>query len=174
MMIDGAEGVTHQDAVVAGYAREEGKAILLLLNKMDLLDPQERQMLEMEVESKLQFIRFAPRLYLSAKTGQNVKKVFPLLREVYESYTKRITTGQLNAFFDRSLANRYLGSYKGKPIKLKYITQIGIKPPTFVLFTNASPQIHFSHRRYLENQLRSEFGFVGTTIRIKVRASKRK
>jgi len=172
IMIDAAEGLTHQDAVVAGYARESGKAILLLLNKIDLLTPDQRKALEIEVESKLQFISFAPRLYVSAKTGQNVNKVFPLLERVYESYQKRVSTGQLNAFFDRSLTNRYLGSYRGKPIKLKYITQTGIKPPTFVLFTNAAPGLHFSHRRYLENQLRSQFGFEGTTIRIKVRARK--
>lgn len=172
IMIDAAEGVTHQDAVVAGYARKSGKAILLLLNKIDLLTRAQRQALEIEVESKLQFISFAPRLYVSAKTGQNVNQIFPLLERVYESYQKRVSTGQLNAFFDRSLADRYLGSHRGKPIKLKYITQTGIKPPTFVLFTNAAPVLHFSHRRYLENQLRSQFGFEGTTIRIKVRKRK--
>ncbi|PWT94038.1 MAG: ribosome biogenesis GTPase Der [Acidobacteria bacterium] len=174
LMIDGSEGVTHQDAVIGGYAREEGKAVVLILNKMDLLNPAQRKTLEMDVESKLQFIGFAPRLYISAKTGQNVKKVFPLLQEVYDSFTKRVTTGQLNAFFDKALADRYLGSYRGKPIKLKYITQTGVKPPTFILFTNAGSQLHFSHYRYLENQLRSHFGFRGTTIRIKVRATKKR
>jgi GTP-binding protein len=169
IMIDGSEGITHQDAVVAGYAREGGKAILLLLNKMDLLDQQQRKRLEEEVESKLKFISFALRLYLSAKTGQNVRRVFPLLTTAYESYTKRIGTGQLNAFFDKVLANRFIGSYKGRPIKLKYITQAGIKPPTFVLFTNTAQRIHFSQRRFLENQLRNHFGFEGTTIRIKVK-----
>src|SRR3990172_12332594 len=123
----------------------------------------------MEVESKLKFISFAPCLYVSAKTGQNVRKVFPLLKKVYESYNRRVGTGQLNAFFDRALANRYLGSYRGKPIKLKYITNSGTKPPTFVLFTNAALDLHFSYRRYLENQLRNHFGFEGATIRIKVR-----
>jgi len=135
---------------------------------MDLLNREQRNQLEMEVESKLKFISFVPRLYVSAKTGQNVRKVFPLLAKVYEAYSKRVTTGQLNAFFDRVLANRYLGNYKGKSIKLKYITQASIRPPMFVLFTSA-PQLHFSHRRYLENQLRSFFGFEGTTIRIKVK-----
>jgi len=173
ILIDGDEGITHQDAVVAGYARDEGKAIVLLLNKMDLLSAERRKELEMEVESKLQFISFAPRLYVSAKTGHNVRKVFPLLQQVFESYTKRVSTSQLNAFFDKTLANRYLGSYKGKPIRLKYITQPGIKPPAFVLFTNAGSQLHFSHFRYIENQLRKQFGFQGTTIRIKVRPAKK-
>lgn len=175
IMIDGREGITHQDAVVAGYAREAGKAIVVILNKIDLLDSSERKALEMEVKSKLKFISFAPCLYVSAKTGQNVSKVFELLEQVYQAYSKRVTTGQLNAFFDRTLSDRYLGTYKGKPVKLKYITQIKIQPPTFVLFTSAAPALHFSHVRYLENQLRKHFGFEGSTIRIKVRSgSKRK
>jgi GTPase len=169
LMIDGTEGVTHQDAVIAGYARDAGKGILLLLNKMDLLNAEKLKSLEMDVESKLKFISYAPRLYVSARTGQNVRKVFPALEKVFESYTQRVTTGQLNAFFDQALANRYLGSFKGKPIKLKYITQAGTRPPTFVLFTNASSYLHFSHLRYLENQLRMNFGFEGATIRIKVK-----
>jgi GTP-binding protein len=169
LMIDGAEGVTHQDAVVAGYARDAGKALLLLLNKMDLLDAAQRKSLEMDIESKLKFISYAPRLYISAKTGHNIKKVFPALQKINNSYSQRVTTGELNAFFDRALANRYLGSYKGKPIKLKYITQAGTRPPVFVLFTNAASYLHFSHLRYLENQLRTNFGFEGATIRIKVR-----
>lgn len=173
ILIDGAEGLTHQDAVVAGYARDEGTAIILLLNKTDLLSTERRKELEMDVESKLQFISFAPRLYISAKTGHNVRKVFPLLQQVFESFTKRVSTSQLNAFFDKTLANRYLGSHKGKPIRLKYITQTGIKPPVFVLFTNAGSQLHFSHFRYIENQLRKQFGFQGTTIRIKVRPAKK-
>jgi GTP-binding protein len=172
LMIDAAEGITHQDLVVAGYAREAAKAIILLFNKIDLLSSEQRKKLELEATSKLQFISFAPRLYVSAKTGQNVRKVFPLLKKVYGAYKKRVTTGQLNAFFDSALANRYLGSYRGKPIKLKYITQTGVAPPTFVLFTNAAAQLHFSHRRYLENQLRSHFGFEGSTIRIRVRSGK--
>ena len=169
LMIDGAEGVTHQDAVVAGYARDAGTGLLLLLNKMDLLDEAQRKSLEMDIESKLKFITYAPRLYISAKTGQNIKKVFPALQKIYKSYSQRVTTGELNAFFDRALANRYLGSYKGKPIKLKYITQAGTRPPIFVLFTNAASYLHFSHLRYLENQLRDNFGFEGATIRIKVK-----
>jgi len=169
LMIDATEGVTHQDAVVAGYARDAGKAVLLLLNKMDVMDSEQRESLEKDIESKLKFISYAPRLYISAKTGQNVKKVFSALQRVYRSYSQRVTTSELNAFFDRSLANRYLGSNKGKPIKLKYITQAGTRPPTFVLFTNASSYLHFSHMRYLENQLRMQFGFEGATIRIKVK-----
>ena len=174
IMIDGKEGVTHQDAVVAGYAREAGKAIILILNKIDLLSVEQRKALEIEVTSKLKFISFAPRLYVSAKTGQNVIQVFRLIEQVYEAYSKRITTGQLNAFFDRALSDRYLGTYKGKPVKLKYITQTGTQPPTFVLFTNAAQTLHFSHLRYLENQLRKHFGFEGTTIRIRVRSGSRR
>jgi GTPase len=174
IMIDANEGITHQDAVVAGYALEAGKAMILLFNKVDLLDAERKKALEIEADSKLQFIRFVPRLYISAKTGQNVRKVFPLLGKVYESYTKRVSTGHLNSFFDSALLNRYLGSYRGKPIKLKYITQAGTKPPTFILFTNAASQIHFSHRRYLENQLRKHFGFEGSALRLRVRGGKRK
>jgi GTP-binding protein len=169
LMIDANEGITHQDEVVAGYARDAGKGILVLFNKIDLLNQEKRKSLEMEVESKLQFIGYAPRLYISARTGQNVSKIFPALRKIYKSYSQRITTGELNALFDKALANRYLGSFKGKPIKLKYITQAGTRPPTFVLFTNASSYLHFSHIRYLENQLRLNFGFEGATIRIKVK-----
>jgi len=174
IMIDGNEGITHQDAVVAGYALEAAKAIILLFNKVDLLDAERKKTLEIEADSKLQFIRFVPRLYISARTGLNVRKVFPLLQKVYESYSKRVTTGQLNSFFDSTLTNRYLGSYRGKPIKLKYITQASTKPPTFILFTNAAAQIHFSHRRYVENQLREHFGFEGSSLRLRIRGAKRK
>jgi len=169
VMIDGNEGMTHQDSVVAGYAREAGRALIVIINKMDLLSKEERKTLEMQVDSKLKFISFAPRLYASAKTGQNVKQLFPLLERVYNSYSKRVSTSELNAFFDRALANRYLGSYRGKPIKLRYITQAGVRPPTFVLFTNAAATLHFSHLRYLENQLRSRFGFEGSVLRIRIR-----
>lgn len=173
IMIDGAVGITHQDAVVTGYAWTAGKAIVLIFNKMDMLSYEAKRSLEMEADSTLKFIRFAPRLYVSAKTGQNVDQLFPILKKVYSSHSKRVTTGQLNAFFDRALANRYLGKAKGgKPIKLKYITQVGIQPPSFVLFTNAASKLHFSHRRYLENELRSHFGFEGATLRIKVKRSK--
>jgi GTPase len=171
VMIDAHEGVTHQDAVITGYAWTAGRGLVLLFNKIDLLDSKEQKALEMEVDSKLQFISFAPRLYLSAKTGQNVQKLFQILNRVYEGYSKRVSTGQLNAFFDRALSNRYLGTYKGKPIKLKYITQTGVHPPTFVLFAGGATRLHFSHRRYLENQLRSHFGFEGAPIRIKVKRS---
>ena len=173
IMIDASEGITHQDAVVAGYAREAGKAIILLFNKMDLLDEKGRKKLEEDADYDLPFLSFAPRLFISAKTGSNVPRIFALLAKVEAAYSKRVTTSELNAFFDRSLANRFLGSYKGKPIKLKYITQIGTKPPTFVLFTSAASTLHFSHLRYLENQLRSRFGFEGTTLRIKVRTSRK-
>jgi GTP-binding protein len=169
IMIDAAEGVTHQDAVVAGYAREAGKALILLLNKMDLMNAEMRKSLEMDIESKLKFISYAPLLYISAKTGQNLKEIFPALRRVYRAYSKRVPTGELNALFDKALTNRYLGSHKGKPIKLKYITQAGTKPPRFILFTSAASNLHFSHMRYLENQLRENFGFEGATIRIKVK-----
>jgi GTP-binding protein len=173
VMIDGTLGITHQDAVVTGYAWTSGKAIALIFNKMDMLSSEGMRSLEMEADSTLKFISFAPRLYVSAKTGQNVDKLFPILKKVYNSHSKRVTTGQLNAFFDHALANRYLGKAKGgKPIKLKYITQVGIQPPSFVLFTNAASKLHFSHRRYLENQLRSHFGFEGATLRIKVNRSK--
>ena len=173
IMIDGKEGVTHQDAVVAGYARDAGKAIVLILNKIDLLEPEERKTLEMEVKSKLKFISFAPCLYVSAKTGQNINKIFRLLEQTHQAYSKRVTTGQLNTFFDRVLSDRYLGAFKGKPVKLKYITQTGIQPPTFVLFTNAARSLHFSQLRFLENQFRKNFGFEGSTIRIRVRSRSR-
>lgn len=173
IMIDGTVGITHQDAVVTGYAWTAGKAIILIFNKMDMLSHEQKRSLEMEADSTLKFISFAPRLYVSAKTGQNVDSLFPVLKKVYDSHSKRVTTGQLNAFFDSALANRYLGKAKGgRPIKLKYITQVGIQPPSFVLFTNAASKLHFSHRRYLENQLRSHFGFEGATLRIKVNRSK--
>lgn len=169
IMVDASAGITHQDAVVAGYARDAGLALVLILNKIDLLDPEQRRSLEMEVDSKLKFISYVPQVFLSAKTGKNVRRIFPVLKQVYGSYTQRVSTGQLNAFFDSVLTGRYLGTFRGKPIKLKYITQTGIQPPTFVLFTNAASRLHFSHIRFLENRLRMNFGFAGATIRIKVR-----
>jgi GTP-binding protein len=160
VVMDAAEGVLGLDATIAGYAHEGGSGVILCVNKWDLIADKKKQEFEQDVRDHLKFLEYAPVLFLSAKTGAGVDRIFKLIREVYESATKRITTGELNRFVER---------LRFEERKIYYIPQASVRPPTFVLFTNRTAPLHFSDERYLVNQIRKQFGFRGTPIVLKTK-----
>jgi GTP-binding protein len=168
IMIDACQGVTEQDTKVAGLAHESGKASIIAVNKWDLIEKETGTMEKMrnDVESGLAFMRYAPIQFISALTGQRVNKLFDLINFVYKQAGIRITTGTLNAVLADAMARVQPPTDKGRRLKIYYITQTGIYPPTIVCFCNDAKLFHFSYLRYLENQIRSVFGLEGTPIRM--------
>lgn len=168
IVLDSPKGISDQDATIAGYAFEKGRGCILLANKWDLVDIQEQPFptFEEQVKRKMKFLEFAPILPVSAKTGEGVLKLFPLVEEVYGEYSKEIPTVQLNNCFERAIKKNPMSQYKGKFLKLFYSTQVKTRPPTFRCFVNYPKGIHFSYRRYLTNSLRGAFGFSGTPVRL--------
>ncbi len=175
LVLDAVEGVTHQDAVVAGYAEEAGAAVVLVVNKWDLVpkDTWTAQAFEAKLRYDLGFLKHAPLIFVSALTGQRVSKLFTLIHQVAEAHARRIPTGRLNQFLREAVAAMAPHATEGKTPKLYYMTQVGVRPPTFVIKANTDQGLHFSYLRYLENRLREQFGFVGTPIRISVQKKKR-
>ena len=171
ILIDAAEGFTEQDSKVAGYAHEQGKASIIVVNKWDLIEKDNKTMREYEdkLKNDFGFMSYAPFLFISAKTGQRVQKLFSLIREVYLQNNIRISTGMLNDVLAYATTRVEPPSDKGKRLKIYYITQASSKPPTFVIFVNRADLFHFSYQRYLENQIRSTFGLSGTPVRFVVR-----
>ena len=171
IMLDAREGVTEQDARVAGLAHEAGKASIIVVNKWDLIEKDSKTMdiMRAEVLRDLAYMSYAPVLFISALTGQRVERLFELINYVSNQSSMRITTGMLNNVLSDATARVQPPSDKGKRLKLLYMTQTGIKPPTFVIFVNNAELFHFSYQRYIENQIRSVFGLEGTPIRIIVR-----
>lgn len=171
IMLDAREGVTEQDARVAGLAHEAGKASIIVVNKWDLIEKDSKTMdiMRAEVLRDLAYMSYAPVLFISALTGQRVERLFELINFVSNQSSMRITTGMLNNVLSDATARVQPPSDKGKRLKLLYMTQTGIKPPTFVIFVNNAELFHFSYQRYIENQIRSVFGLEGTPIRIIVR-----
>ena len=163
VLMDASEGVLGLDATIAGYAHEGGCGVILCVNKWDLIADKKKSDFEQDVRDHLKFLEYAPAVFLSAKTGAGVNQIFKLIREVYKSATKRVTTGELNRFVER---------LRFEERKIYYITQASVRPPTFVLFTNRSAPLHFSDERYLVNQIRKEFGFRGTPIVLKTKGKK--
>jgi GTPase len=188
-MVDATEGASGLDANIAGYAHESGRSVIILVNKWDLVAsgekraisqsrtariqdakrPQDRALYEERLRYGLKFLSYAPVLFLSAHTGKGVEKILPLIEKVAAERRKRVTTGEMNRFlrtvdFDRASVP------VSKRVKIKYMTQAGVAPPTFVLFTDRAVKLHFSYQRFLENQIRAAFGFVGSPIWIKNRA----
>lgn len=161
LVLDASEGVLGSDATIAGYAHEGGRAIILCVNKWDARKARSKQEFERQVRDEFKFLEYAPVVFLSAKTGAGVDSLFRLIGEVYESASRRITTGELNRFVEQ---------LRFEERKIFYITQTGVRPPTFVLFTDRGGPLHFSHERYLVNQIRRRFGFRGAPIVIKTRA----
>lgn len=170
MLIDATDGVTEQDKKIAGYAHEAGKGIVLVINKWDLIDKDHKTMnqFDEDIRKELGFMLYAPTLYISAKTGQRVNKLMELVDFVAEQNSTRILTATLNEQVREWVHLNPPPSDRGRRLKILYATQVGVKPPTFVLFVNDS-EVHFSYRRYLENQLRKSFGFEGSPIRMIVR-----
>jgi GTP-binding protein len=160
VLMDASEGVLGLDATIAGYAHEGGSGVILCVNKWDLIADKKKRDFEQDVRDELKFLEYAPVVFLSAKTGVGVDRIFKSIREVYESATKRVTTGELNRFVER---------LRFEERKIYYITQASVRPPTFVLFTNRAAPLHFSDERYLVNQIRKQFGFRGTPIVLKTK-----
>lgn len=167
IMIDAEDGVTEQDTKIAGYAHQQGKASIIVINKWDLIEKQTGTLEEYrkQVHEKLGFMTYAPVLFISAKTGQRVNKIYELIKFVADQASFRISTGMLNDLVNEAIAMVQPPSDKGKRLKIYYMTQAGIKPPSFVVFVNDLELFHYSYERYLENQLRKNFGFEGTPIR---------
>lgn len=167
IMIDAVDGVTEQDTKIAGYAHDQGKAAIIVINKWDLVAKETGTLEEYrrKVYESLGFMTYAPVLFISAKTGQRVNKIYELIKYVAEQASFRISTGMLNDLVNEAVAMVQPPSDKGKKLKIYYMTQTGIKPPTFVIFVNETQLFHYSYERYIENQLRKNFGFEGTPIR---------
>ena len=170
-MIDATEGVTEQDTKIIGYAHDQGKALIFVINKWDLVEKETGTMekYKAEVLGKLAYARYAPVLFISATTGQRVDKIYDMIKYVNEQASFRISTGMLNDFLSEAVLMVQPPSDKGRRLKIYYMTQVGVKPPTFVIFINDSRLMHFSYQRYLENQLRKSFAFVGTSIKFILR-----
>jgi GTP-binding protein len=170
-VIDGEDGITEQDAKIAGYAYEKGKACVIAVNKWDIVEKEDRTYLEYErdIKNTLPFMMFSPIIFISAKTGKRVNKLFEIIKSVYSSYTKRVTTGVLNDIVNEAVILNQPPTDKGRRLKVFYATQIGIKPPKFLIFINDKKLMHFSYARYLENQIRNNFGFEGTPLQVEFR-----
>jgi len=177
MVIDATEGVTSSDATIAGYAHESGRSVVVVINKWDLVTekrtdgkpPADRSIYEEQVRRHLKFLSYAPVVFVSAATGKNVDKLFSTLELVARERRKRIGTGEMNRFLKRVDFER-ASVPMSKRVKIYYMTQAAVSPPTFILFTDRAVKLHFSYQRFLENQIRAAFGFVGTPIWIKNRA----
>ena len=176
VVIDATEGVTEQDAKIAGIAHERGKGIIIVVNKWDAIEKNDKTMREYEskIRQVLSFIPYAEIMYVSAETGQRLPKMFDMIDMVIENQTLRIATGVLNEIMTEAVAMQQPPSDKGKRLKLYYITQVAIKPPTFVIFVNDKELMHFSYTRYLENRIREAFGFRGTALKFFIRERKEK
>ena len=171
IMIDAQEGVTEQDTKVAGLAHEAGKACVIVVNKWDVIekDGKTMQRMEEDVRRDLSYMTYAPVLFVSALTGQRVDRLFTLIDNVVNQAAMRIPTGVLNQVLSDAQARVQPPTDKGKRLKIYYMTQIGVKPPHFVIFCNDAKLFHFSYQRYLENQIRGTFGLTGTPVRITIR-----
>ena len=171
MMIDATEGVTDQDAKIAGEAHEAGKGIIIVVNKWDAYEKETGTLekYKKEIYNKLSYLSYAPIIFISAKTGQRVNKLFDLINEVNKQNSMRVSTSVLNQVINEAIAIVQPPSDKGKRLKILYGTQASTKPPTFVIFVNDKELFHFSYERYLVNQIRKEFGLQGTPVRIIVR-----
>ena len=171
IMIDGVEGFTEQDSKVAGLAHEQGKACIIAVNKWDAVEKTDKTMdaMRKKLMDDFSFMPYAPFIFLSAKTGQRVERLFELIHFVSQQNSMRISTGMLNDVLAQATARVQPPTDKGKRLKIYYMTQVSTNPPTFVFFVNRAELFHFSYQRYLENQLRETFGLEGTPVRFIVR-----
>ena len=176
IVIDAVEGVTEQDAKIAGIAHDRGKGVIIVVNKWDAIEKNDKTVKEYEqkIRMVLSFMPYAEIMYVSAKTGQRLPKLFDMIDMVIENQTLRIATGVLNEIMTEAVALQQPPSDKGKRLKLYYITQVAVKPPTFVIFVNDKELMHFSYTRYLENRIRDAFGFKGTSLKFFIRERKEK
>ena len=171
LMIDAVDGVTEQDTKIAGYAHDNGKAAIIVINKWDLIEKETgtQAAFEKQVRQDLAYRPYAPVVFISALTGLRVENLFAVIKEVYASSTMRITTGSLNTILADATVRVQPPTDKGRRLKIYYMTQASTKPPHFVIFCNDARLFHFSYQRYLENQIREVFGLEGTPVRITIR-----
>lgn len=171
LVIDAAEGVTEQDAKIAGIAHDRGKGIIVAVNKWDAVEKTDKTIYEYtpKIRNTLSFMQYAEMIFVSAVTGQRLTKLFELIDVVRQNQNMRIATGVLNEIMTEAVALQQPPSDKGKRLKLFYMTQVAVKPPTFVIFVNDKELMHFSYVRYLENKIRDTFGFKGTALRFLIR-----
>ncbi len=176
VVIDALEGVAEQDAKIAGIAHERGKGIIIAVNKWDALEKDDKTIYKYsrDIQQTLSFMPYAEILFVSAKTGQRMEKLFTSIDTVIENQTLRVQTGVLNEILSEAVAMQQPPSDKGRRLRIFYITQVGVKPPTFVLFVNSKKLMHYSYTRYIENKLREAFGFSGTPIRFIIKERKEK
>ncbi len=176
IVIDATEGVTEQDAKIAGIAHERGKGIIIAVNKWDAIEKDDKTIYKHtgRIREVLSFMPYAEILFISAKTGQRTQKLFDMIDVVIENNSMRVATGVLNEIMTEAVAMQQPPSDKGKRLKLYYITQVAVKPPTFVIFVNDKELMHFSYTRYLENRIRDAFGFQGTSLKFIIRERKEK
>lgn len=176
MVIDAAEGITEQDAKIAGIAHERGKGIIIVVNKWDMIEKDNRTIREFEnkIRQTLSYLSYAEMIFVSAQTGQRLVKLYDLIDVVIANQTMRVATGVLNEIMSEAVAMQQPPSDKGKRLKLYYITQVAVKPPTFVIFVNDKELMHFSYTRYIENKIREAFGFGGTSLKFIIRQRKDK
>lgn len=176
LVIDAKEGVVEQDAKIAGIAHERGKAVIIVVNKWDAIEKNDKTMNEMtkKVRDTLSYMPYAEMLFVSALTGQRLPKLFETIDMVSENHAMRVSTGVLNEIMAEAVAMQQPPSDKGKRLRLYYITQVSVKPPTFVIFVNDKELMHFSYTRYIENQIRETFGFKGTPLKFIIRERKEK
>lgn len=171
LLIDAAEGITEQDTKIAGIAHEKGKASIIAVNKWDKIEKDDKTMNKFlkNIESRFSYMSYAPKLFISALTGQRISKLFEMIKIISQNHSLRISTGLLNDVLYEAMAMNQPPSDKGKRLKIYYMTQVSVKPPSFVLFVNDKELMHFSYERYIENQLRDAFGFKGTPLHFMVR-----
>lgn len=171
VLIDAVEGITDGDTRIAGIAHESGKGVIIAVNKWDLVEKNDKTMQEFtkQLKEKFAYMDYAEYLFISAETGQRIHKIYELVNMIHDNQVMRIKTGVLNEILARATAMKQPPSDKGKRLKLFYITQASVAPPTFVIFVNDRELMHFSYTRYIENQIRENFGFRGTPIRFIIR-----
>lgn len=176
LLIDAMEGVTEQDAKIAGIAHDRGKAVIIAVNKWDAVEKDDKTIYRVteKIRDVLSFMQYAEIVFVSAKTGQRLPKLFETIDMVSENHAMRVQTGVLNEIMAEAVAMQQPPSDKGKRLRLYYITQASVKPPTFVIFVNDKELMHFSYTRYIENQIRQTFGFRGTPLRFIIRERKEK
>ena len=176
IVIDAKEGITEQDAKIAGIAHERGKGIIVAVNKWDAIEKNDKTIYQYtnKLKETLSFMPYAEYIFISAETGQRLPKLFELIDAVRQNQNMRVATGVLNEIVSEAVAMQQPPSYKGKRLKIYYVTQVAVKPPTFVVFVNDKELMHFSYTRYIENQIRNAFGFRGTSLKFIIRERKDK
>ena len=174
LVIDAVEGVTEQDAKIAGIAHERGKGMIIAVNKWDAVEKDDKTIYRFteKIKNTLSFMPYAELIFVSAKTGQRLNRLFETIDAVIENHALRVATGVLNEIMAEAVALQQPPSDKGKRLRLYYITQAAVKPPTFVIFVNDKELMHFSYTRYIENKIREAFGFQGTPLKFIIRERK--